>query len=362
MALLPDLFPFINTQLGLPKGNFKFPGCLPVSIHREGILELYGHKLDSVGEYTVSQKADGTRYFLVFLESHGKNSCILIDRRGTITQLCVSMFDWVFQGTIFDVELTRISSDYLILIFDTICISGDSCRELYYPIRMELARMALSKLQILFPGPCRLRLSAPHPGRYPTDYNSVCIQLGGYEDSALYITTKDIYYPQALVFLHQNPGYSTDGFIWTSTTTHYMPFRTSYKAVLKWKPMSSITVDLLLLNKQIDFVRCHDLPSKYTSSVGTWSLYSKHKGDLVYISNINASVATVGVYECRWEGKWELVKYRKEKTHPNLLETVLQTLRNLEENLSSLDLLQCLDPYDCEVSRKSNSIRMKDLR
>lgn len=345
MSTLPDLLPFINEHLGLPKTNGKFPGCLPVSIHKKDILSLYGHCENSMVEYVVSHKADGLRYFMMFYRIENKPRCILLDRAGSILQLRVSVYDWLYQGTIFDVELIQTSGGYLILIFDTICINGHNYRECFYPVRMELARMTLIELQSLFPGPCGIPLTETCPGMYPTNCRSTCFQISDHDQIAVYLTTKGIYYPQALVFLHQSPGYPTDGFIWTSTAIGYTPFRTSVKSVLKWKPAGNITVDFLITDKRVEFVFCNDIPAKYILTTGKLSLYTIYNGDFVFVSRIDADIELTGVYECDWTGKWGIVKYRKEKNTPNHLSTVLQTLRNIDEDLSSLDLIEHLDPY-----------------
>jgi hypothetical protein len=337
--------------MGLPPSNSKFPGCLPVSIHKEDILGLYGHQKLSMTEYVVSHKADGIRYFLVFYLSGEEPRCILVSRDGNTIQIPVQGFDWLFQGTIFDVELTMTPKGYLILIFDTLCLGGDTCLDIYYPVRIELAKMTLFKLRVLFPGPCGIPLTPPIPGAYSTAYPSTCFQIGEYENSALYVTTKDIYYPQALIFLAQSPGFLTDGFIWTSTTSKYTPFRSSLLTVLKWKPPSQITLDFLISNKQPDSVRCAELPTQYSSPYGDWTLYSKYGDDLVYISKIDTPVPVIGIYECDWTGKWGVVKYRNDKKHPNLLNTVLHTLRNIDEDISLLDLLGGLEPYSSPTSQ-----------
>ena len=58
----------------------KFPGTLPVSLNRKHLFELFGIHPDMYLEFTLSFKADGERFFIVFLCVSGEYLCVRINR------------------------------------------------------------------------------------------------------------------------------------------------------------------------------------------------------------------------------------------------------------------------------------------
>lgn len=334
---------FINRICKVKLSNFYFPGTLPISLDRKSIPLLYGFSKVTHSEYTLSYKADGYnggRYFLGFLEFNSSPLVFIVDRNFSITYLTVfSVHHDAFKGTLFDIEILRTHDGKdLILIFDTLCVHGNSVQEKYYPIRMDVARAFLNLL------PETKKISCDkdtHSFTYSSNFKD---SISTFSDK-YHIKVKKLYYPQALPFM-TGTIYPDDGRIWTSTTTPYSVFRSNPHSILKWKPQHEITIDFYLHTKQTTDWK---LPSqfhispKFRSQHGNYYLYTQQNRTFFLIAKLLLDSKTEsGIYEFSWNSQWVLKQRRFDKSKPNQLETVVRTIENIEENITLEELCSYL--------------------
>jgi hypothetical protein len=329
---------YVNKVCNLPSSNLSFPGCLPVSLERINLPVIFGESRDSFREYVLSFKVDGIRHFLVFLKVEQVNYCVLVDRKFKLVQIEVTCYDELFDGTVLDVELVTGCQGTSILIFDTLAIHGIPVVDECYPVRLELGnRLLFNHLHLT--SDCEV---VPESGGYPSAYPKVTLRLGSYDKNVYLLKVKQIYHHTAIRFLAAGTSeYGTDGFIWTSTNDPYSCFCSNELACLKWKPRGLITVDFWkAVSGSLTGTRsCSDVPKQFRQTQGNCDLFSIHNNQLVFISQVEDTTGTgEGIFECHWDGQWQVGHQREDKSKPNAISTVLRTLRNIQENIGVVDL------------------------
>lgn len=114
--------------------NIKFPGCMPVNFQRHNIEEV--QRSDSDGGYYLSEKTDGVRHFMVFLG----DTVVLVDRAMKGKMIDISHFKkstsnedpmssiipLIKRGTVFDGEVVMRRSKPqrpVFIVFDVLALS-----------------------------------------------------------------------------------------------------------------------------------------------------------------------------------------------------------------------------------------------
>lgn len=336
---------FINNLCNIKLSNNQFPGGLPVSIDRDIIPRLFGDDETCYREYVLSYKADGInggRYFLGFLCLEGDFLSFLIDRNFKITFLQAKAYDIAYEGTVFDIEFLKTKDgNILFLIFDTLCIHGNSVIEQFYPTRLEIAREFLARL----PKEAN-RVEFPHSElAYKSNRKDIMVDFAKEnDDTIIRIKVKKIYYVQAIEFLQGASLYDTDGFIWTAAASSYSIFRSQSNTIYKWKPLGQITIDFMLINPShssnfASLQKIEGIPEKYRKRLGNCLLFTQNNNRDIFISRIESSHLG-GIYECYWDGdRWEIIKERTDKAKPNHLSTVVKTIQNIEQNITVSEII-----------------------
>lgn len=112
-------------------------------------------------------------------------------------------------------------------------------------------------------------------------------------------------------------GEKTDGVIFTPINE---PIRMgTHRTLFKWKPYEKITIDFLLKN-------------------GNFCI--QHESKLLIVQKQTEHSDKNGIYECSYDGKkWEPIKKRTDKSHPNNKRTYERTLININEDIKFCELV-----------------------
>lgn len=283
------------------KGNYRFPGSLPVSIERKHI-----HSVKTPGAYLATEKTDGIRYFLFTVKYDDKSLICMIDRNLDIYHVSMNVYDKLYEGSIFDGELVKTKKGFLFNIFDTAAFLGQNVMPQNFHERFGYAR---EFMKMVFPAK---------------------------EDPFLF-STKGFFFLQdftSLVEFSKAQDYKTDGYVFYPIESPYVPFR--HWQLFKWKPLHKNTVDFLLTptNVQREF---------------SFSVFETKDQRHVEIQKITLPPSLIqveisyqllktpeAVCECKWNEEtrtWVPQLVRTDKNHANDLFTFQKTVLNIQENI-----------------------------
>ena len=321
---------FINKACGLKSTNRYFPGGQPVSLNRELLRSHFGSVKDGrYSEYSLAFKADGKRALLVIIKLQDGPKAFLLFRDLSIETLLVPTLPQTCVGSCFDTELVPVgkSGERSIFIFDTICIENHSVRDLYYPLRVEIARRFVAQQTGADTG------FSAEPGECPSNFINALVRNFA---PGTHLSTKKIYRLDSMIqrrnMTPQLEG--TDGFVFTDNFSAYNA--RDKVGIFKWKPLEEITVDFAVTDLH-GTETLTELPPEYCCyqvKKGVQGLWVEDK----FVSKITVEpgvhVRSGSIYECAWTGKeWNLILERSDKTHSNSFKTFIKTLENLEEGI-----------------------------
>lgn len=272
----------------------RFPGATCISIEREHFVDLQSFK------YWVCEKTDGVRYLMMCVVYKDLKLITLINRNFEIFLLGINVPTALFQGTILDGELVMNKKTERVefLVFDAVCISGRSVRDL--PFHQRIA--------------CPQEVLRPHPQPL-----SDAVFISGKAFFPLFL------FSDFLKHREQHAGvYDTDGLIFTPDELPVWNFR--HRKMFKWKDASKHTIDFLVLQDEAAFsLNLYDSLNKKMRKAAM--LRTPTIGDYV--------IKPKDVVECKLEkAQWKPFLLRTDKSHPNDLETFRRTLNNIKENIT----------------------------
>jgi hypothetical protein len=336
---------FINKMCDLKITNGAFPGGMPTSLSRDMIPRLFGEEKYSHHEYAVARKADGDRCYLGFLCIEGNFISFLVNRKFQVEILDFKIYDHAYEGTLFDVELVKCDNSYLLLIFDCISIHGNSVTEMYYPNRREIAKVFMD-LTMKHNSTLEYVVNPAEEGEYPSNHSDHILTVGKYMEKDLRFKVKTIFYASYSGKVKPSLLYNDDGRVWTSASLPYAVFRTSPTALIKWKPLHLITIDVRLFNTtQISWTNTEDVPEEFIIRQGNWSMLTEFKDQVFLLSMLTShdtSIINNGIYEVAWNDvdlSWHVIKRRRDKETPNHLVTIIQTMKNMIEKITVTELI-----------------------
>lgn len=320
-----------------------FPVQQPRSFRRRQLSEFAHQKL------LVSLKTDGVRYLLLLTRYAGEPRAVLIDRSMAVREIEVWANDDFFDGTLVDGELVAErnvcgSVSDLFLAFDLYAIRGSALRSRVYSDRIgELFNILLS------PSDCIDDVE--ELTNAVTEGRKICAA----PDTCLRIVSKAVMCATYTAHVWEQRGASShmnDGLIFTPDVAVDLVCP-SY--VLKWKPLNTIDVMLLVTkNKSPSILVRHSTVARVTNAV---DMGEGRKLRFVLDSNvILESLIEQGhvrfVVECACLIKGSVVfitpiRPRLDKDAPNHIHVVKETLHNVMENLEIreiIDALRCAAP------------------
>ena len=280
-------------------GNcLKFPGNMPVSIHRTLLRTTLPFG------YVAAIKADGERIWLFVYPTY-----VLLLNRAMQATVIAGVFSDVVHFHVFDAE--RLGAR--ILLFDTLIYDGFRTLMYGYLQRYEYTK--------LFCAACTDHIRIPEtvvpvPSRVP--YVPVRTVAG------LYLEPKSVYTLDKLPALVAMPTrFPCDGLIFMQLNHQYAPFRSHPHSVLKYKARKDITVDFCIQNDALQVVAAHGALSTFA---------------LLPFPQVEKNGQ---IWECAFEQNvWTCLKHRTDKQVPNSLETATATVQNMCENITLAELVE----------------------
>jgi len=290
------------------KGNEPlFPAPQPVSMEKKDFEKLEKY------EYTVSLKMDGTRFLMYFLkDKNDKNQCILVNRAFQFYSINIEAEDNIFNESLFDGEVIFDSelNKWKYLIHDALVLCGNKVSKLHHSIRLQDAQCCIeSFIQCL-------------------DTNTLVVEVKQFYNFNVDFIEK--IYKEAKV---------CDGII-------FMPEKlpvisgTQY-SMLKWKPRDKHTFDFQV--NENDTGLCISV-FHMGNIIPFAKVYKDEEKGKQFIDKFNSlnDVSENCILECTFnlkENNFEPLLIRTDKNHPNSLRTVERTLFNINENITTDDLL-----------------------
>ncbi len=309
----------------------SFPGNLPISLQRSHLFLLaFG--------YIVTYKADGLRAFILICESH-----VFYIKRN---------MEFAFIGSIpnecdlylFDAEI--IEANGLILLFDTLIYKGLNTLRSDISQRNELAREFLSRIGIQ-----EHILQKWETIKIKSNYESKTFFFNSGGEQNWKLQTKPLfsYFDLKKMWsLRTHLPYNCDGLVFYRQLCAYQPFRSDPMSLIKWKELDDITIDFLFVlpgNGKI----LKETDSKFVVKKGNVLLSTTSQWDdqpvffsYAYVSEQELHEYKNKIVECRWnrdKENWQCIKLRLDKTSPNILSTVLETLKNIEDPIKFHDFI-----------------------
>lgn len=332
----------LRNMWNIPSSVTHFPAPHPVSLERRH----FGHlNKDTV----VSLKTDGVRYLLMLcVDRQNEPVALMIDRAMKMYEIEVWANNEFFeQGTLFDGELVWENEGktprLTYIVFDAVCISGESCIRNHYSTRLNKINRVIGDL--------------------PHDVDESTAETLVNEQNCIFAMRNPYFLrlrPKKCVRLnclsvlwnnrHECP-HRNDGLILTRNDAP-LDINTS-SCIWKWK--SNHTVDVLV-EEGIPYVQlgaaCEPLLKLRRGSTRATEL------DVVFVTNeVCDSTATGVVVECECSVTTDTLKLfplkrRFDKTSPNSLTTLERTLTNILENIGIQELIDEFEDATHEKRQK----------
>jgi mRNA guanylyltransferase len=306
-----------------------FPGSQPVSLTRKNLLGIARYP------YVVCEKSDGERHMLYVT----KNECFLVDRKFMFYRVSLpSYFPSVDspKTTLLDGELIEDDGKIRYLIYDAVCINGESIKD----------KPLIDRLQ-------QVHIKIITPAKKPTNEKSLF---------TLYLKDFfDVKHCRYVVELSKRLPHYSDGLIFT-------PVRDAYRSgtcqkMLKWKPAELNTIDFVL--ELIMGATAQQFHGKLRSAAGGVQTFNgvwlAREGPMWSWLCENTWLANGKVVECGWDpnihtfvpanagnytedgkwvsgGGWVLHRIRDDRTTPNDINVVEKVKASIADAISLDDV------------------------
>lgn len=295
----------VNSLCG-SKMSSAFPGSMPIPLYKHHFNNLKKFK------YTVSEKLDGVRHLLVFVDE----TIYLLNRKCEFIQIgkCTPEYN----NTVIDGELLEDQMGNYFMIFDSFCMNGSNTS------RMKSHYDRLYK-----------KKKGTYDIYYYTDYVNAHTN---YKVSVKQFIDVQDYCRGSVVF--SQTSFPCDGYIFTPSYSS-IHFGTDTR-LLKWKDSETLTCDF-----------------KYTSenNLVVWDSISMNErvvGKLVYSEE---DVKEGDIIECKYDSndEWRFIKFREDKNKCNSFKTYKGTIKAIQENIQFSEVIDSLRAHFENDSDKMNN-------
>jgi hypothetical protein len=347
--------------------NHKFVGCMPINFSRHNLEEIQ-RSPDSA--YFLSEKTDGVRHFLVFTG----DTAVLVNRAmqgkqpvpmaGTISEAAVDPFapilDLIQPGTVFDGEVVMNRRGRkprpIFIVFDVLSISTNQ-PVLHLPFEDRLAHLKQASFRT---ADAARDMFDPKLVADP----SMALPLVRKN----FVTRTDL--DELLSHVVEERGmriyrngdlhnHLTDGIIFQPNRPYVLG---TDRALLKWKYLDTVTIDLEMMPLRHmdddDVLRVGCLGEEQTIVDMTRHVVLPKSERMKLEADrfvTNCKIAEVGFDP--ETGEWYYLTLRSDKVAPNHISTVLGTLLELSESLTTDELR-----YRMSVPAGTRDTYRKDLK
>ena len=354
--------------------NLKFPGCMPVNFQRHNIEEV--QRSDADGGYFLSEKTDGVRHFMIFTG----DAVILVDRamKGKMidppkknSKSNATGFEdpmkhiipLIKPGTVFDGEVVMRRSNPqrpVFIVFDVLALSA-SQPVLHLPFAQRLQHLKRASFRTesanrdMFAEKDVLNPDIPLPlvrknfvKRIETD----TLLSHVVEEKGLRSYKNGIH------------DHLTDGIIFQPN----LPYVCGTDVhLLKWKYLDTVTIDVQIMpppmhnyNNQFDEDTLHVAVTGEDGSMVDMTRFIRLPSSERHRLEADRDETGARIAEVGFEpttGEWYYLTMRPDKTGPNHISTVIGTMLELAESLSTEELR-----YRMSVPSSGRDTYRKDMR
>jgi len=282
-------------------------------------------------DYMIADKSDGTRYGLFLTQVQGREMAVLLDRKLAVYQVPVAAARTHFRGSVYDGELVLANGTQVFLVFDCVASKGVYVGEQSFLSRLSLIRAAFDLEGALVQSPEQAAQQARR-GKIICGGNAhgltfkpkLCLQLRHMD-----------------TLLRQLPSlpYKTDGFIFTPA--HEPVCFGTHPSLFKHKQLHSIDVEVGPDGELLVGMGGAPDTAVLRTPLATLGV-GFHVGPAT-----QAEIASRpgGILELAMRRNGEDVELlffaqRLDKRHPNAVATVLRTVHNLRECITTEELLE----------------------
>jgi len=287
------------------KNPDNFPGPQPVSMEREYMWKLGKHP------YSVCEKTDGMRYFLVASEG----ICALVDRAFRFYKVAVKLDpDYERALSILDGEMVcdKYDSSWTFYAYDSVAVRGQNCAKERLDKRLDCIAKFVSSVA---ESPFRIKVK-----RF-WRLNEISTMLASLAETPL--------------------RHESDGLIFTPSGLSVGTG--TQMSLIKWKPSGKHTFDFKVVVKRGPSSTRYDLfSSDRGRTVKHLSINERTKaGRTFHHKYKEITGASTAIVECSYSnGNYIPILVRADKTHPNSIRTVEKTHLNIEENITINDIVE----------------------
>jgi len=354
--------------------NIKFPGCMPVNFQRHNIEEV--QRSDGDGGYYLSEKTDGVRHLMVFTG----DAVVLVDRAmkgkmidishlkipsdGSNEDPMAGIIPLIKRGTVFDGEVVMRRSKPqrpVFIVFDVLAISTSE-PILHYPFGQRLLHLKRASFRTesadrdMFADTDVLNPRVPLPLVRKNFVKRMEL------DSLISHVVEDKGLRSYKNGIHDH---LTDGIIFQPNTPYVCGTDVH---LLKWKYLDTVTIDVQIMPGPLN-----PYHSTGDDSDTLYLAVSGEDGSMVDMTRFirlpnserrrleadrdesGAKIAEVGFEPST--GEWYYLTMRPDKIAPNHISTVIGTLLELAESLSTDELR-----YRMSVPPSGRDTFRKDMR
>lgn len=344
--------------------SLRFPGGQPCSIRRHEIPNLKE-------DYYVSLKSDGVRFMLLLTKIRGKEIAVMVDRLMNVYEIEIWGNPPFFNGSLFDGELVwdygNTPPTLTYLIFDVICAKGKSFVDATYENRiLEANRCVISNIPHF--------LNEEDLDAYIEDEDKIysCNNLHN-----LKLCIKKVLPVEQLATVWEARhavNHMNDGVVFTKNGKV-----TAKYDVYKWKPENTIdilfsllvpptsgSVDMFIRNGK-NLVPCTHIEiesKRYEVKISenrmiqyiAQSECTKTLGKVEFVAecicNVDQSSGIITIFP---------VKCRGDKTSPNNITTIIETIHNIIENVQISEFHDVLsDSFQKKAEPSSPNVTQND--
>jgi hypothetical protein len=292
-----------HEMLGVPMVDGRNPCPLPVSVSRKDLVSnLYTR------QYLITSKADGERRTLLMCTIDGESHSCFVNRKLETTPIPIAAAKSFFKGTIFDGELVKTCDGHVFLVFDIYAYKGSSdCQRKSLCERAEILSTCIN--------------SSETDDIREKSNKGFIVSLR----PTLKIVPKPFFqFSHADILRRQRPDYRIDGYILQPCHSSVTFGRSNDVMKVKFKH----TVDLLI------------------DSAGVAKLSDRNT--MVALSDVLPDLAVdASPSDCIAEflidsNKLIFVRKRNDKSHPNSLETVSNTIKDSHDGMDETEFFEII--------------------
>jgi len=303
------------------------PASQPISLERDHFPLLKQQ------DYVVSDKSDGLRFVLYLSQVGGQEIAVMIDRKLKMYQVPVAAARSNFKGSIFDGELVSIRGAHAFLVFDVVAYKGSNA------ISKKPLTKRLELIRAVFDIDGSAVVSSPEAAAEQAKAGKI---VCGGSTHGLSFRPKPCFQLQQLdTLLRRLPllPYAVDGLIFTPVDD---PVRLGgHETMFKLKWNHSIDVEVGLSGELLVGIGGAPTTAVLRTPLSSLSVPFHLEEKLqVSLPQLIGRILELSLVEKDGSLLLALLCQRPDKMHPNSASTVLRTIKNIRENITTQELLQ----------------------